>query len=165
MIPSLADVREELRAGPFADLAEPLEQGVADLNRLAAECGVAALDPNVLGDGGAAFLWEDLLSLEDAASVAGDTIKALDPEEQVKLVLKLMLFWRKLRGVRVSLGKSEYRIIKEVKRKPGTLAEIAVRLGDSEETVGPVVRELAARRYRGDIMLLEEKGGILSTQF
>jgi hypothetical protein len=165
MNPTPPDLREELQAGPFAYLAGPLEQGITDLGQLAREIGAAALDPNVLGGGGAAFLWEDLLSLEDVTAVAGESLKALDPETQVKLLLKMVLFWRKLRGVRVALGKEEYQVMKAVKQKSGTVAEIAARLGMPAEAVGPVVDVLKAKRYRDGIMLLEETGGIFSTQF
>src|SRR5687767_13702500 len=110
MKPTPEELRDELRSGRLAHLAGPLEEGITQLNKLAEQIGAAALDPKVdlfglRGGGGAAFLWEDLLSLEDAADAADGMWGALDPATQVKLVLKLVLFWRKLRGIRVNLDR------------------------------------------------------------
>src|SRR5262249_39934539 len=132
MKPSPPELEAELRSGLFTLLVEPLKQGIADLDRLAAEIGVAALDPNLFGGGGTAVLWEDLLSLEDVATVVGGALKPLAPKTQVELLLKLVLFWRKLRNVRVALGKEEYQILRAVKQKPGTVAELAAQLGKPE---------------------------------
>lgn len=166
MTPTPAELRQELLSGPTPQLSDPLERGIADLDRLAAEVGGAALDPAVFGSGGAAFLWEDLLSLEDAVAAAGGVLAALTPDAQAGLLLKLVLFWRKLRIVRVMLDQGQYRVMRTVKRHPRcTPAEVARRLGRPEAEVVPVVNALKAKEYRNGVMLLEEKDGRLTTQF
>lgn len=167
MEPTPEQLRVELLAGPAKDLAAPLAARIADINTLAAKVGFAELDPKLFGDGGAAFLWEDLLSLDDAAAGSKGLLDVLtDPEARAELLLKLVMFWSTLRGVRVMLNEPEYRVMKAVKRQPGTLAEVAARLEKSAAEVAPVVAALKEKKYKDGIKLLDEDAaGRLTTRF
>jgi HAMP domain-containing protein len=160
------ELEEQLRqsVGEGA-LADSLVRQIDDINELAAEVGAAALDPNLFAEGGQAFLWEDLLSLEDAKRLLGGILNPMDVATQAKILLKLVLFWRKLREVRVGLDKNQYLTLKAVKGGAHSVEAIAANLNRRVEEIRQVVDSLKAKRYRGDVPLLEEKDGALSTRF
>jgi DNA-binding MarR family transcriptional regulator len=104
--------------------------------------------------------------MEDVADTAEGVWGALDLATQIKLVLTLVLFWRKLRGVRVNLDRDQFQAMKAVKRnQPIPTADLAAKLGRPPAEVQPVVDALKAMKYRDEITLLEESGGLLRTRF
>jgi hypothetical protein len=163
--PTALELQTELQSKFPQQLIDQLQLKITDIAKIAEQTGTAALDNDLWGGGGAAFLWEDLLSLEDATSAASGVLDYLNPVAQAEFLLKLVRFWAKLRNVRVKLDKERYQIMKAVKRKPQTVQELAKTLGVEVMQLTATVDALTKTKYRDDIMLLEEKQGILSTRF
>jgi hypothetical protein len=157
--------RELREVVPDDRLRDEVVVRIREIDKVAARTGDAALERNLLAEGGQAFLWEDLLSLEEAAGLLASVGSLTDFGTQAELLVKLVLFWRKLRGVRVALDGDEYRVMKAVKRGADSVEQVAQKLGWPADRAHPVVDRLKAKRYRGDIMLLEESDGALSTEF
>ncbi len=124
-----------------------------------------ALDGNLNNQGGFAFLWEDVLAVQDILTAAKSVIKGIPPEEAASLIRKLILFWSKLRGVRVKLTKAEFDILKMVKSGYTTTDQLVQQLNLTADEVLVVVDELKSRRYRDDIPLLKETETGYATDF
>ncbi len=129
-----------------------------------ADCGtLKQTDPNDLGGGGAAFLWEDVLDLGDVIDTLSDF--SFPPEKLRLIAWKLLSAWTALRKVRVELNEHEFRTIRAVKAGKKTIAEIASYTKLSPAQAGGAVNSLRSKRYKQDVPLIEGDDQSLTTRF
>ena len=130
------------------------------------ELGWQALDPNLsTKGGGTAFLWEDVLAIGDAADIAADLLDLLSPLDAAKVILKMVLVWKRLRQVRVHLNHDEFKVLRAIKRGYSKIDEIAEYTDLPRDRVDEVIQELKIRKYREEIHLVEDLDGQLTTKF
>lgn len=135
------------------------------LERSDGSSGLEALDRNLLGGGGAAFQWEDFLDLADVWDSLELIRDSLSPSKCARLLVTLLLAWRRLRAVRIPLSKSQFLVMRAVKRGHANFADIVRYTGLGEETVRQAISELAPMRYQRDIPLIEVGPQGIVTQF
>jgi hypothetical protein len=124
-----------------------------------------ATDPSLTGAGGAAFLWEDVLTIGDLVDVLRPMLGGFAPNESAKLLVKLLSTWGQLRRTRVMLSKAEFAVLLAVKRGRKTAAEISAYTGIDRPTVQSTIDALSARHYKEEITLLEGSPDALATKF
>ncbi len=123
------------------------------------------LDANVVTDGGAAFKWSDVLAIGDAVDIGGDVLGGLDPLDAVKVLMNMVLLWRRLRRVRVPLSGEEFRVLRALKAGFRTPVEISSYTELIEESVRETLQQLQERRCFTDIPLAECNNNEWSTSF
>ncbi|MDX1388036.1 MAG: hypothetical protein R3344_02545 [Acidobacteriota bacterium] len=160
----IVDALDSLDDDVARDVAEALRDVIAQ-GAPGSDDDFRALDPSVLGEGGQAFLWEDVLTLAELADATGPLLPELDPVEAAKLLLSLATAWKRMRSVRVPLTEREYRVLKAVKRECKSVSEIADRAGIDRAKVEAAIESLRAKRYKVDTPLLDGEDGNLSTVF
>lgn len=130
------------------------------------EAGWQALDPKIpVSKGGTAFLWSDILGIGDAADVAGELLGDFTPLDAAKILLKMAVFWRQLRSIRVDLTREQFMVLRAVKKGNSDTKSIAGYTGLPQDTVDRVVSELQKLRYKEDIPLIETSEGGLNSKF
>lgn len=126
-----------------------------------------ALDRRIIGEGGYAFRWEDVLEIGELCEIlVSGTGGILLPNQLAAVLKSLLQSWQRLRKARVELSEVEFKIIRAVSRGYRDFPAIVKLTGLSDEVVRKVVSELLTRKYGEAIPLVEaDEQGLLSTKF
>jgi hypothetical protein len=141
------------------------QEAVGRLQDAAEEGSLKALDRSIGVSGGAAFLWDDVLSVGDAYELLSSALDLMPPDKAAHALITLALFWRRLRGVRIFLNEDEFQVLRAVKRGATTVSSVVTRTNLTTEAASDVVERLKRLPYKEGIFLLEEDDGQLRTQF
>ena len=148
----------------------PEDAAESIVRELAAESEAAeqrrALERGIGSSKSYAYLWSDLLRLESALEVLGASLKG---EAQIAGIKALLKFWITLRDVRVELDEDQANVLRAVRRKGESGAsrrDLAEALPDFDESkLQTLVADLKKKTYKGEIPMLEERGGRYVTRF
>ena len=116
---------------------------------------------------GFVFRYADLIGIDDVI----DMLKEVgggqwSPEVAAACVGTLLKFWSRLREVRVPVSADEVQVLRQIRKVPRTVTEIAAALGAAEADVQKTVDGLKTRSYmNGEVPLLSEDHGRYSTPF
>lgn len=132
-----------------------------------------ALTPNVIGGGGRAFLWRDVIGFSDLLGLgfAVDTANeldishVLDTPEATKLILTLLKSWHRFRKTSVSLDKNEFKVLRAIQKGKDKVEGIAEYTELPTEAIHEALKLLREKKYREEIPLVEQEGSTLSTKF
>ncbi len=168
MSPAASEIVQELlERSIVTDPAVLAEIGrlLQDVDAVGETIREAAADPHLIGGGANLFHWEDVLSISDAQAAISTFSDPLSPVSQARLLFRLVIFWKKLRGTSVNLNKEEYMVVHSIKNGAADVVSIAKQTALSADQVRELVESLKKRHYRDDVYVIEQSVSGLTTQF